>query len=157
MTVTVGHTATGPYTLDGIAFLKEDSIGEFAAIEWLNSNASPDVTIVEAVGSDYTEYGRVAAFTGLPTVLNWAGHQLQWRGSSELLDGIAEDVATIYRSEDLSLVKQMLDRYNIEYVIFGKREADTYQVESIGHLSPILTPTFSHEGFTIYRVRGDDA
>mgnify|MGYP001235362453 CR=1 FL=1 len=157
MVVTVGNTATGPYTLNGIAFLKESSPGEFAAIEWLRSNATVDDGIVEAVGSDYTEYGRVASFTGIPTVLNWPGHELQWRGSSDLVDGIAEDVSIIYQSEDVHLVSQILDRYNIQYVIFGERESDKYQVQSIGHLSPILAEAFSQEGFTIYKVPGDDA
>ena len=157
MVVTVGNTATGPYTLNGIAFLKESSPDEFAAIEWLRSNATVDDGIVEAVGSDYTEYGRVASFTGIPTVLNWPGHELQWRGSSDLVDGIAEDVSIIYQSEDVHLVSQILDRYNIQYVIFGERESDKYQVQSIGHLSPILAEAFSQEGFTIYKVPGDDA
>ncbi len=157
MIVTVGNTSSGPYTLDGTAFLQEDSIGEFAAIEWLKRNAGVDDDIVEAVGNDYTEYGRVASFTGLPTMLNWVGHELQWRGSTELLDGIAEDVAIIYQSADVNLVEHLLDRYKIDYVIFGKREVDKYQVHSIEHLRSILTPVFSHEGFTIYKVRGNDA
>jgi len=157
MVVTLGNTATGPYTVDGIAFLKETSPGEYAAIEWLKRNATVDDAIVEAVGSDYTEYGRVASFTGIPTMLNWAGHELQWRGSSDLLDGIAEDVSVIYQSEDVRLVDQILDRYDIQYVIFGERESHTYQVKSLGHLSPILVEAFSHKGFTIYKVRGDDA
>ena len=157
MVVTVGNTAPGPYTLDGTAFLKESSTGESAGIQWLNLNATVDDGIIEAIGSDYTEYGRVASFTGIPTLLNWPGHELQWRGSSDLWDGIADDVSQIYQSEDVQLVNQILDRYNIQYVIFGEREARKYHVQSIEHLNPILRLAFSHEGFTIYKVRGDDA
>ncbi len=157
MAVTVGDSASGPYTLDGTAFLRERSSGEHAAIEWLKHNADADDGIVEAVGRDYTEYGRVASFTGLPAVLNWAGHEMQWRGSSELMDGRAEDVATVYQSKDVTLVEEVLTRYDVRYVIFGSRERSKYQVQSLDHLSALLTPVFSPKGFTIYEVQGIDA
>ncbi|MQG75790.1 MAG: hypothetical protein FI703_00495 [SAR202 cluster bacterium] len=157
MAVTVGDSASGPYTLDGAAFLSERSSSEHAAIEWLKRNADAVDGIVEAVGNDYTEYGRVSSFTGLPTVLNWAGHELQWRGSSELMDGRAEDVALVYQSGDVNLVEDVLARYDVRYVIFGPRERSTYQVQSLEHLSVLLTPVFSPEGFTIYEVRDTDA
>ena len=143
--------------MDGAAFLSERSSGEHAAIEWLKNNADAEDGIVEAVGNDYTEYGRVASFTGLPTVLNWVGHELQWRGSSEPMDGRAEDVATVYQSEDVNLVEDVLARYDVRYVIFGSRERTKYQVQSLDHLSALLTPVFSPEGFTIYEVRDTDA
>ncbi len=157
MAVTVGNSASGPYTLDGAAFLREHSMGEYAAIEWLKRNAGADDGIVEAVGGDYTEYGRVASFTGLPTILNWAGHELQWRGSSELMDGRAEDVATVYQSDDTALVEGVLSRYGVKYVVFGPRERTKYQVQSLEHLSHLLTPAFTDEGFIIYEVVDTDA
>jgi len=157
MAVTVGNTAGGVYTLDGAAFLNERASGEFAGIEWLKHNASANDAIVEAVGGDYTEYGRVASFTGLPSVLNWTGHELQWRGSSELMDGRAEDVASVYQSEDATLVGSVLDRYDVRYVVFGSRERTKYQVQSLDHLTPMLNSVFSQEDFTIYEVVDTDA
>jgi len=153
----VGNTTGGVYTLDGAAFLNERASGEFAGIEWLKHNASANDAIVEAVGGDYTEYGRVASFTGLPSVLNWTGHELQWRGSSELMDGRAEDVASVYQSEDATLVGSVLDRYDVRYVVFGSRERTKYQVQSLDHLTPMLNSVFSQEDFTIYEVVDTDA
>jgi uncharacterized membrane protein len=132
-------------------------MGEYSAIEWLKRNADADDGIVEAVGGDYTEYGRVASFTGLPTILNWAGHELQWRGSSELMDGRAEDVATVYQSDDTALVEDVLSRYGVKYVVLGPRERTKYQVQSLEHLGPLLTPAFTDEGFIIYEVVDTDA
>ena len=152
MAVTVGNTAGGIYTLDGAEFLNVRARGEFAGIEWLKHNANVDDALVEAVGGDYTEYGRVASFTGLPSVLNWAGHELQWRGSSEFMDGRTEDVATVYQSKDVALVESVLDRYNVRYVVFGSRERMKYQVQSLDHLSPMLAEVFSQDDFTIYEV-----
>ena len=39
-----------------------------------------DPVIVEgAQYLEYTHYGRVSAFTGLPTLMGWGGHEYQWR------------------------------------------------------------------------------
>ena len=37
------------------------------------------------LGGDYTDYGRVSAITGMPTAIGWQGHELQWRGGTELI------------------------------------------------------------------------
>ena len=73
------------------------------------------------------------------------------------MDGRAEDVATVYQSKDVTLVEEVLTRYDVRYVIFGSRERTKYQVQSLDHLSALLTPVFSPEGFTIYEVQGIDA
>lgn len=108
-------------TLDGLAFLKSGAPGEYDAIEVLRDEA-PRGRILEAVGGDYTDHGRIAASTGLPSLLNWPGHELQWRGSSQPFAGRQEDVATIYQSNDLDEVKALLDAYQIRYVYLGSRE-----------------------------------
>ena len=143
--------------MDGASFLEERASSEFEGIAWLRDNADVGNIIVEAVGGDYSEFGRVASFTGLPSVLNWAGHELQWRGSPELMDGRAEDVATVYESSDAALVRRVLNEYDVRYVVFGSRERSKYQVQSLEHLRPMLTSVFSHEDFIIYEVVDTDA
>ena len=100
LAVTVSTTSGNPFTLDATAFLREQEPGEYAAIEWLRANAEAEDVIVEAVGGDYSTFGRVASFTGLPSPLNWPGHELQWRGSSEPQTGRAEDVEALYEAAD---------------------------------------------------------
>ena len=54
-----------------------------AAIAWLRS--APKGVMVEAVrpdGGQYSDFARVSAQSGMPTVLGWIGHQLQWRGGN---------------------------------------------------------------------------
>src|SRR5256884_1452744 len=66
-------------SLDGLNYLQTckfpncdyDTSGDYAAIRWLNSHVSGDPVIVEAVGDDYTSYGRMSAFTGLPSPMGW--------------------------------------------------------------------------------------
>ncbi len=112
-------------TLSGLDYLRRDAPGEYAAIAWLNGVDEPG-RIVEAVGGDYTDYGRIAAATGRASVLGWQGHQLQWRGDDAAFAGRAEDVADIYGSDDGDRVSSLLQRYNVRWVIVGQREGDAY-------------------------------
>ena len=54
-------------------------------------------------------------------------------------------------------MEALLVRYNVRYVMFGSRERTKYQVQSLEHLSPLLTEVFSEDGFTIYKVVNTDA
>ena len=157
MALTVTTTSGSQFTLDATAFLREQEPGEYAAIEWLRANAEADDVIVEAVGGDYSTFGRVASFTGLPSPLNWPGHELQWRGSSEPQTGRAEDVEALYEASDPETAAEVIERYGVRYVVLGKRERDTYSVDTLDHLSSTLSLAFSHHDVQIYAVLNDDA
>lgn len=57
---------------------------DYAAIQWLNKQIAGDKnfvgTILETTGPDWVDWSRVSAFTGMPTLLGWIGHEAQWRG-----------------------------------------------------------------------------
>ena len=157
MTLTVNATSGDQYTLDATAFLREQAPGEFAAIEWLRVNATTGDVIVEAVGGDYSTFGRVASFTGLPSPLNWPGHELQWRGSSDPQTGRAEDVAALYGAPDAAAADAIIERYGVRYVVLGARERNKYGVDSLDHLSPALSEAFSHDDVQVYEAVSGDA
>ena len=138
-------------TLDGLAYLKPSEPGEYAAIAWLRDEAPPG-GIVEAVGDDYSRYGNISASTGLPTVLGWTGHELQWRGSSEPFAGRAEDVAAIYSGDDPTEAQRLLQNYGVRYVYLGSREQERYGVSSLSRYSDFLKTVFQHEDVTVYEV-----
>ena len=66
--------------LDGLRWLERSAPGDPPAIDWLNDHAPHGSVVLEAVGDDYSAFGhaRISTFTGLPTVMGWAGHELQW-------------------------------------------------------------------------------
>jgi len=144
---------TGPLTLDGLAHLERSAPGERQAIEWLWRNARPGEGLLEAVGDDYTDFGRLASATGVPTVLGWPGHELQWRGSSEPFAGRAEAVARFYRAEDPATAWGLAERFGVDYVAFGPRERARYGVRSLAPLEPVLEPVVRGEDFVLYRLR----
>ena len=138
-------------TLNGLAFLRGQNPDEYAAIRWLRDDASWG-RIVEAVGDDYSDYGRISASTGLPTLLGWKGHELQWRGSSASFEGREEAVARIYRSTDQEEVSQLLDRYGVRYVYLGHRERADYGGSSLSSYTGLLRTAFQSGSVVIYEM-----
>ncbi|OGO50109.1 MAG: hypothetical protein A2148_07300 [Chloroflexi bacterium RBG_16_68_14] len=109
--------------------------------------------IAEALGGDYTEGGRVSAATGLPTLLQWPGHQLQWRGTSDPQTGRTEDLELLYTSSDPEAVKAVIQKYNLTYVFLGNIERQTYPDLRLPEMGDLLEPAFEQGETIIYRVR----
>ncbi len=116
-------------TLDGFAFLKQHQPEDYQAAQWLIENVPGRPVVLEAVGGPYSHYARIATQTGLPTVLGWPQHERLWRGAVAE-SAIAErerDIDTIYRASNLAEVWHLLDRYNVEYIVYGYLEASKYR------------------------------
>ena len=148
-------------TLNGLAFLRESDPGEYDAILWLRDEA-PWGRIVEAVGDEYTDYGRISASTGLPTILEWKGHEVQWRGNSSIYSSREQDVAKIYQSVQKDEVRRLLEAYQVRYVYVGQRERTLYGSPNPEGFDSFLKTVFDQQSVTIYELvdgdgaRGDD-
>ena len=136
-------------TLDGLQFIKNSHPGEYAAITWLRDEAAPG-RIVEAVGEDYSEFSRVSAATGRPTILGWKGHEHQWRGTAETFQGREEDIARIYQSDDPLVVYRLLSFYDVRYVYMGHRERAKYGVSQPAALDGVFETAFKRDSVVIY-------
>ena len=140
-------------TLDGLAHLAKERPAEYEAIAFIRDNVGRDSAVLEAAGGDYTEFGRVSSSTGVPTVLNWAGHQVQWRGQTSKLDRRSGHVAEIYRTQDARRAKNLLAEYDVEYVYVGPREREKYGEGGLAKFETIADAVFSRDDVTIYRIR----
>ena len=138
-------------TLDGLAHLPSD---ERAAIEFIRSDAGRDSAVLEAFGDDYTPFGRISSSTGLPTVLGWAGHEVQWRGSHEPLSGRREDIEAIYTTNDVEQARRLLDKYGVDYVYVGDRERQAYGEAGLGKFDEFMDAVFQQGSVTVYRRGG---
>ena len=150
-----GNFSRSP-SLDGLAFLETSAPQEYEAIRWLRDKA-PRGRIVEALGDDYSEYGRISASTGLPTILGWRFHELQWRGSTRPYDGREGDIAQIYTSNDPARVAQLLEKHGIRYVYVGNRELTTYGDIQLDRFDSILRPVFVKNDVVVYESRLKEA
>ncbi len=142
-------------TLDGIASVA--SPDDLAAIACLSSLVQGDeVTVAERVGGSYDvsnpPSGLAGRIAGLPDVFNWAGHQGQWRGPTYgAVAGSRElDLDTLYASPDWALQQDVIQRYGIDYIVFGTAERDKYGPDAEIKFRDRLPEVCSFGGSRVY-------
>lgn len=112
--------------LDATAFLEKSFSQDASAIRWLNANVEGNPVVLEANGDSYSDYERVSAMTGLPTILGWYVHEWLWRGGIEDLNQRVGLVEAVYTSSDETLIRSILEEYEVEYIFVGKMEREKY-------------------------------
>lgn len=102
---------------------------DYQAIQWLNENVKGQAVVLEANGESYTDYNRISAYTGLPTIMGWQTHEWLWRTSASTPSAYGQvvvprqdTVQRIYEGQDPVAVKQLLDIYQVEFIVIGKLE-----------------------------------
>ena len=140
-------------TLDGLAWVRQHSPDEYAAVQWLNKHVQGTPVILEATGGSFTEYGRVSSRTGLPTLLGWGGHELQWRGNYDEPGKREPDINTIYSSMDIQQVLTLLEKYDITYIYVGPLERGKYSSIALAKFDRFMDVAFQQGNVTIYERR----
>lgn len=115
----------GEPALDGAKFLEQRYVNEYNAIQWLN-NLSGTPVVLQSPGYAYKMNTHVTAFTGLPAVIGWAGHEMNWRNRAETISERWSEVNAVYTSDDLDEVNGILDKYNVDYIYVGGVEEERY-------------------------------
>ncbi|MBI4198821.1 MAG: hypothetical protein HY533_06905, partial [Chloroflexi bacterium] len=139
-------------TLDGLAYVARSAPGEYQAIQWLRRSYRDGEVMVEAVGDDYSDYGRVSASTGVPTVLGWTFHEEQWRGSRRPFEGRQEAVRRLYQTGDVGEAKAILEGYGVTYIYIGSREHSKYGSDGLAKFGELGAVAFQEGDVVIYRV-----
>lgn len=143
-----------PPTLDGSEYLNLNYPADRDGIEWLRRHVKGSPVVLEATGNEYTDFARVSTYTGLPTVLGWAGHELQWRGNWDEPGRRLPDIDTLYTTTDLEKTRQLLDKYQIQYVFVGTLERDKHPGPGLNKFRLLMDTVFDHPGgVTIYKRR----
>ena len=117
---------------------------------------------MEAVGGSYSPslQGRMSIYTGYPTILGWEGHEGQWRGDYVLVSPRKIDVADLYCTRHWEQARDILEKYDVRYVIVGDTEYTTYTPDSdycpggirIDKFDLYLQRIFQNERLIIYEV-----
>jgi len=141
-------------TLDGTAWVKQSSPDEYAAIQWLNQNVKGTPVVLEAPGESYhAEQSRVSAYTGLPTVLGWGGHELQWRGNYDEPGRREPDIKKLYTTRDAQETLTLLAKYAISYVYVGQVERAMFPTAGLQKFDTLMDIAFRQGNVTIYKRR----
>lgn len=142
-------------TLDGFAYLRQYHADDAKAIDWLNTNVRGAPVIAEAPGDKYASYhyeGRVSAFTGLPTLLGWGGHENQWRGDYNEPARREPLIEDFFQTQDIALKKRIAQQFKIAYVFIGEAERSRYAPEGLDAFGAIGKSVFRAGNTAIYQL-----
>ena len=157
-----------PMTLDGTAYMQKavytreggalELKWDLEAVQWLQDNAAGSPVVLEAHSQQYDWSGRIASYTGLPTVLGWPWHQTQQRWEYQHTIGErASDIRRMYETTDAPELEALLRQYKVEYIIVGELERLYYGDAGISKFDAmadegVIEPVFRNQGVTIYRT-----
>lgn len=155
--------------LDGMAYLqyckppdcRYNTSGDYAALRWINVHIQGDPVIVESAGGEYSSWGRVSIFTGLPTLMGWVGHEYQWRVNwltrtdhPDALTQRTHDLDTIYTNADSSVVLATMARYHAQYLYVGALEYMKYYPRAdLQRFRLFMHVVYDRNDVTIYQVK----
>ena len=138
--------------LNGINYLRTLYPDDYAGIQWLNTYVQGQQVIVEAQGDSYTDYERISANTGLPTILGWTVHEWLWRGTYDIPAPRIAEVKTIYETPDAQTANQILKKYDVRYVYVGTLEYQKYPKLQEAKFKQLGKIVFQHGTTRIYKL-----
>ncbi|MFZ5916601.1 MAG: DUF2298 domain-containing protein [Chloroflexota bacterium] len=155
-------------TLDGLAFM---TVGRFTwpddddmidlewdaeAIRWLQENVVGTPVLAEAALGYYREHGgRVASYTGLPTLKGHHQDGEQRWGSQT--GPRSRDAESFFNGTNIPQTKQIIEKLDIRYIYIGQLERNYYRAEGLAKFDQMaregyLRVVFRNQGTTIYQV-----
>ena len=159
-----------PLTLNGVAFMEGtayrehsgdviDLATDYEGIRWMQMNVEGSPIVLEAVTPSYRWGGRVAMYTGLPSVIGWQWHQEQQRwGYAYEVGRRISDVERIYSTHDSEVALELMRKYGVEYVYLGHLERIYFpggMDKFKDGLGGALEKVFDNGDTAIYWVRGE--
>jgi YYY domain-containing protein len=139
-------------TLDGLAAARRGTTNDFEAATWLRQRAGRDEIIVEATGGQYSNFARVATWTGIPTVVGWIGHEVQWGRDDTMLAQRQQDVDRAYTTESLAEALTILRKYGVTYVFVGSLERSKYPPAGLQKFESGLSAVIEAGQSAVYRL-----
>ncbi|HMQ11670.1 MAG TPA: DUF2298 domain-containing protein [Oligoflexia bacterium] len=143
-------------SLDGMRHWSIVFPGHKQAIAWLKKNTDVQDIIWEMPGGGFSEYARMATFSGRPSVLGWVGHEQIWRdGGFYLANDRLQHFKKINENPSMTSVQEFIEQYQVDWIIVGNLERKDYSPELLYLLSkfPVV---FDNKDVVIYKARNKD-
>jgi uncharacterized membrane protein len=138
-------------TLDGNDYIRKSHLGDYLAINWINTNVKGLPIIAEAVGDAYTYFARVTTNTGLVTPMGWPTHEWQWRDDTTEIYKRKDDIQLLYTTSNINDLMTVVNKYKIEYIFVGEKERE-YPALNEKLFINYFQKVYSNETTTIYKV-----
>ena len=158
-----------PPTLDGASYMAHSEHWErgetfplrwdYDAIRWLQDNVEGSPVVLEAHMEQYRWGGRIANYTGLPTIIGWPWHQTQQRFAyREQVDERAGHVRLAYQTTNADIAVGLMRRYGVSYVVVGDLERLNYGAAGLAKFDRmeedgLLSKVYANEKTAIFRTK----
>ncbi len=166
-------SSTSERTLDGSAWIGPKMGEDREIINYINDNFKQRVVIAEAVGDSYSQYSRIASFTGMITPMGWKTHEWTWRfdakaakravaagnvaagvetgwGAVAAIDG---QIRNLYETSEARVAKDIINLYGIKYVYVGDLERTTYKELKPEKFYEIARPIFQSGDSILFEIK----
>jgi YYY domain-containing protein len=160
-----------PLTLDGMEYMQYATyfendaqiplVDDYNMIRWLQDNVHGTPTIIESHSwREYLWQGRVAIYTGMPTILGWRFHQTQQRtfeGMGTLIAQRRANINGFYSTTSIDDALKIIRFYDIQYIIVGGLERAYYPSEGLLKFEEmveagLLEKVYAEGRSTVYKV-----
>jgi uncharacterized membrane protein len=124
-------------------------------MQWLRNNLwHTNAIILEKPEMSHSWGGRLAAFSGVNSALNWATSQAIWRGKFQEKWDLYEDLQAIYQGGDNLRAFRALHDNRISHIIVTPYEQRSYGIAGTGfHLDYKYPLVYNVDGIKVYQVR----
>lgn len=138
--------------LNGTKYLQNINADDYKAVQWFNTQVVGQPVILEAQGDSYTDYERISSNTGLPTVFGWMVHEWLWRGTYDVVPQRIADVKALYESPSITETKNLLKKYNVQYIYIGDMERNKYPALDEEKFAKLGTIAYHANSVTVYKI-----
>jgi uncharacterized membrane protein len=168
------ESLAGSLTLDGNRFfpaldeqldLPDGSvIADLDMIRYLRAHSSSYPVISEWYETEYIWNGRFSVQTGLPAIVGWGNHMRQQYGAefAPQVDVRIDDMRSIYLSNDINRIRDVINRYNVHYILVGSMERARMAEGTLDRLNELIDSGELERVYTvgdsaIYEVKSEQA
>ena len=113
--------------LDAAAYLDGSSPDVAAAAEWVRGNLDAEEHVVlQGLVESYRGGNLISVHSGVPTLLQWPGHELTWRGESASLGERIAAIDRIYLEGATEEMLMLARRYGVTHLYLSEIERRAY-------------------------------
>lgn len=141
------------FNIDGAHFLTKTNSDEKEVIDYIAKNLNNNDKIIESYGDSYSDFSRISAFTGIPTIIGWPFHELQWRGSVQDIEDRKNVVDRIFLMNNNPEDVKLLKNYKNYILIIGPRERQKFSNIHVEDFDNFGTRIFQNRSYILFKIK----